>query len=410
MTTASASGLELFHNPRAERGRLYGAAEAAVLDGDGMAAARRDLAAWPGYRATPLHDLAEVAARLGLGTVWYKDESRRFGLNSFKAMGAPYAVLRYLRGVIAARSGMADGLADEIKVGDIIAGKYRAATAGVVVTSATDGNHGRAVAWGAQALGCRAIIYIHEGVSAGREQAIARYGAEVRRIKGNYDDSVRRCAADAAAQGWQVISDTSYAGYMAVPRDVMHGYMVLASEAAEQLPPGVVPTHALIQAGVGGLAAAVCAAFWLRWGKDRPRFVVVEPAKADCCYRSAVAGKPTATPGDLDTIMAGLAAGEVSPLAWTILQPGADDFLRMNDDYAPRAMRLLAETRPPVVAGESGCAGIAALMALDEHKEAKTALGLGPASRVLLIGSEGATDPEIYERLVGKRPDEIVKG
>jgi len=394
------TGFELFHNKRAARERLYGAAEAEVLDAAGMAAARRDLLAWPGYKPTPLLDLRDAAARLGLGAVWYKDESGRFGLNSFKAMGAPYAVLRYLRGVIARRAGVADAA-----VGDIFAGKYRAATADVVVTSATDGNHGRAVAWGAQVLGCRAVIYIHETVSAGRERAIARYGAEVRRIKGNYDDSVRRCAADAAANFWQVISDTSYDGYQAIPRDVMHGYMVLAAEAADQLPPGAVPTHAVLQAGVGGLAAAFCAASWLRWGKDRPRFVVVEPEKADCCYRSAVAGKPTTTPGDLDTIMGGLAAGEVSPLAWAILDAGADDFLRISDDYAPRAMRMLAESG--VVAGEAGCAGMAALIALAEHPAAKAALGLGPDSHVLLLGSEGATDPEIYLKLVGRKPQEV---
>lgn len=393
------SGLEFFQSGR---DRKYGAPQSAVLDETGMAAARRDLLAWPGYQPTPLLDLREIAARLGLDTVWYKDESRRFGLGSFKAMGAPYAVLRHLRGIVAARGGVADA-----SVVDLVAGKFRGMTKDVVVTSATDGNHGRAVAWGAQVLGCRAVIYIPATVSEGREQAIARYSAEVRRIAGNYDESVRRCAADAKKEGWQVISDTSYDDYRTVPRDVMHGYMVLVDEALRQLPPGISPTHAIVQAGVGGLAAAVCATLWLRWGKDRPRFIVVEPEKADCCYRSAVAGKPTTTPGDLDTIMGGLAAGEVSPLAWTILEAGVDAFLRISDDYAPRAMRLLAQTRPHVVAGESGSAGIAALIALREHPDAGKALGLDADSRVLLIGSEGATDPAIYRQLVGKTPEEV---
>jgi diaminopropionate ammonia-lyase len=194
---------------------------------------------------------------------------------------------------------------------------------------------------------------------------------------------------------------------MAIPRDVMHGYMALADEAANQLPAGAVPTHALVQAGVGGLAAAFCAAFWQRWGEKRPRFVVVEPDKADCCYRSAVAGKPTTTPGDLDTVMAGLAAGEISPLAWTILKSGADDFVTLSDDYAPRAMRLLAETMPAIVAGESGAAGVACLIAAHEHPATARALGLGPDSRIMLIGSEGATDPELYFKLVGRRPEEV---
>jgi diaminopropionate ammonia-lyase len=391
-----------FRNPRAAAGRAYGPEESAVLDRAGMEAARRDLLAWPGYAPTPLRDLTEAAARLGVGRIWYKDEAGRFGLSSFKAMGAPYAVLRFLRGVIARQTGVRDA-----PVADIVAGRYRAATRDVVVTSATDGNHGRAVAWGAQALGCRAVIYIHEHVSRGREQAIARYGAQVRRVPGTYDDSVRRCAEDAAANGWQVISDTSYDGYMAVPRDVMHGYMVLAGETADQLPAGTVPTHAIVQAGVGGLAAACCAVFWLRWADRRPRFVVVEPDRADCCYRSAVAGRPATVPGELDTVMAGLAAGEVSPLAWTVLQAGADDFVTLADAYAPRAMRLLAQTRPAVVAGESGAAGIACLIAAAEHPELARALGLGPDSRVLLIGSEGATDPELYVRLVGMEPETV---
>jgi len=396
------SELRHVHNPNARPERAYGASEAAVLNRQGMEAARRDLTAWPGYRPSPLLDLPGVARDLGVAQLWYKDESDRFGLNSFKAMGAPYAVLRYLRGVIAARAGVKDA-----PVADLAQGRFRDVTRDVTVTSATDGNHGRAVAWGAKVLGCRAVIYIHATVSEGRAEAIRAYGAEVRRIAGNYDDSVRHCAADAKANGWQVISDTSYAGYMTVPLDVMHGYMAMAEEAAEQLPPDAVPSHVLVQAGVGGLAAALCAAFWLRWGPKRPRLVVVEPVTADCCYRSAVAGKPTTTPGDLETVMAGLAAGEVSPLAWTILSAGADDFVAMSDDYAPRAMRLLAQSRPPVVAGESGGAGIACLIALKEHAPARAALGIGGDSRVLTIGSEGATDPALYEKLVGRSPEDV---
>lgn len=396
------SDLQHFHNPAAAPGRAYGPAEEAVLNREGMEAARRDLFAWPGYAPTPLHNLPEAARRVGVGAIWYKDEAPRFGLNSFKAMGAPYAVLRYLRGIIAERAGKAD-----VSVADIAAGTYRAVTRDVVVASATDGNHGRAVAWGAQVLGCRAVIYIHATVSEGRAEAIHRYGAEVRRIQGNYDDSVRLCASDAAKNGWQVVSDTSYDGYRTIPRDVMHGYMVLAEEAASQLPSGAIPSHVLVQAGVGGLAAAVCAAYWLRWGPKRPRLVVVEPVTADCCYRSAVQGKPTTTPGDLETVMAGLAAGEVSPLAWTILSAGADDFVTLSDDYAPRAMRLLAETKPAVVAGESGAAGLACLIALGEHPAAAKALGIGADSRVMLIGSEGATDPVLYEKLVGRKPESV---
>ena len=211
------------------------------------------------------------------------------------------------------------------------------------MTCATDGNHGRSVAWGAQTFGCRCVIYVHETVSEGRCRAIAAYGAEVRRVAGTYDDAVRRAAADAAAQGWTVVSDTSYEGYTDVPRDVMQGYSLMVEEALAQA--ATLPSHVFVQGGVGGLAAGVCSYLWERYGAARPRFVVVEPDKADCLYRSAVAGRPTPAEGALDTIMAGLACGEVSILAWRILEQGTDAFMTIGDDAAADCMRLLADGR-----------------------------------------------------------------
>jgi diaminopropionate ammonia-lyase len=397
------SALQLFHNPKADpRARAYGPAEAAVLNKEGLAAARREIATWPAYEPTPLRDLPELARELGLGRIWYKDESERFGLNSFKALGGAYAVFRLLHRAVERAIGNADFTTDDL-IGEAHAGVTRRIT----VTCATDGNHGRSVAWAAKLFGCRAVIFVHGTVSEGRVAAIARYGAEVVRVPGNYDDSVRHAAATAKKNGWFVISDTSYPGYMDVPRDVMHGYMVMADEAVTQLPIKIVPTHVFVQAGVGGLAAAVCATFWLRWGTTRPRLIVVEPTKADCLYRSAVAGRPEVVPGDLDTIMAGLSCGEVSPLAWEILKSGGDDFLAVPDEDAMRAMRRLAANNPPIVAGESGAAGLAGLLAVCDTPESRQALRLGPESRVMLFGSEGATDPAIYEKIVGRTAAEV---
>jgi diaminopropionate ammonia-lyase len=374
-----ATTMQLFANPLARRDAPFGPIQEAVFDDAGRAAARAEIASWPGYAPTPLLRLDGLAAELGLSAIYYKDESRRFGLGSFKALGGAYAVAKLLRGRRAA------GLSTD-----------------VTVSSATDGNHGRSVAWGARTFGCGAAIFIHAGVSENRRAAIASYGAEVIRTEGDYDASVRECAAQSARTGWFVISDTSYDGYMDVPRDVMQGYAVLADEAIGQLDGP--PTHAFLQGGVGGLAAAVCACFWRRWGDARPRFVVVEPERADCLYQSARAGRPARATGDLDTVMAGLACGEISPLAWQVLGPGADDFMTIPDDAAIAAMRRLAQDR--VVGGESGVAGLAGLIVAARAG----ACGLGRETVAFVVGSEGDTDPGLYAELVGRAAAEVRGG
>ena len=310
MPTPTRHNFSLFRNPRAARGAAYGPAEREVLSRAGCAAATREVSSWPGYAPTPLVELPGLAAAAGVGAIWYKDESGRFGLGSFKALGGAYGVFRVLAGEIARREGVGrPGSAD------LIEGRYRDLTRAITVVCATDGNHGRAVAWGAGMFGCRSVVYLHAKVSEGRGAAIARHGATVVRVAGTYDDSVRQAAADAARNGWFVVSDTSYQGYLEVPRDVMQGYTVLVDEAMRQLPAGARPSHAFVQAGVGGLAAAVCAHLWECWGRHRPRLVVVEPDNAACVYRSAVHGRPTVVEGDLETVMACLSAGEASVLA-----------------------------------------------------------------------------------------------
>ncbi len=398
--------VDLFLNPRADRIGHYGEQRTRILGGEALEAARREITSWPGYAVTPLHDLRGLAGALGIGQLRFKDEGGRFGLGSFKALGGAYAVGRLLATLVARDTGT--------KVGtrELAAGAFRERIRDITVTCATDGNHGRSVAWGARMFGCKCVIYIHENVSEGRKAAIESFGAQVVRTPGNYDDAVRQADADARRLGRHVISDTSYEGYMDIPRDVMQGYGVMADEALQQMG-GTMPTHVFLQGGVGGMAAAVCSYFWERAGGDRPITVVVEPEKADCLLRSARAGTPVAVHGELDTLMAGLACGEVSLLAWEILRDGADAFVAVPDQAAIDCMRLLAAapfSDPRVVAGESAVAGLAGLIGAACSAEHRKLLQLDADSRVLLFGTEGDTDPVLYRQLVGASADEVCQG
>jgi diaminopropionate ammonia-lyase len=273
----------------------------------------------------------------------------------------------------------------------------------VTVTCATDGNHGRAVAWGARRCGCRCVVFVHEGVSAGRVAAIAAFGAELRRVPGTYDDAVREADRAAREAGWSAISDTSWPGYLEVPRRVMQGYRLMADEALDQWD-GPAPSHVFVQAGVGGLAAAVAVQMRARLA-TAPALIVVEPDRAACLLASAELGALAAVPGTLDTVMAGLACGEPSLLAWQELDRSAAAFMAVPDEAAGPCMGLLAQTG--IVTGESGIAGLAALLLAAGDPAARETLGLGAESRVLLFGTEGATDAAVYERLVGRPPASV---
>jgi diaminopropionate ammonia-lyase len=376
--------------------RHHGTPGVVVLPEGGFRRAKAEIASWAGYAPTPLLDLPDVAAATRVGSVHYKDEASRFGLGSFKALGGAYAVMRLLQAELARR-----GVANAATAAELMDGTHKDATRAITVTCATDGNHGRSVAWGAQRFGAACVIFVHETVSQGRRDAIARYGATIRVVPGNYDDAVREAQKQADSQGWFVVSDTSYPGYTEVPRDVMQGYRVMADEAADQI--GAAPTHVFIQGGVGGVAAAVAAQMRARFGAG-PRVIVAEPDKAACLLASAEAGAPVTVPGDLDTLMAGLACGEPSLLAWQELERSAFAFCSVTDDSAVAGMKVLAARRPPVVAGESAVAGMAALLLAAGEPFARAALGLDDTSRVLLFGTEGATDAEVYARLVGHAP------
>jgi diaminopropionate ammonia-lyase len=335
----------------------------------------------PGYEPTPLVKLPDLARELHVGELWVKDESKRLGLNAFKVLGASYAVHRFMRA--------------------------QPAGAAFTFATATDGNHGRAVAWAAKRLGQKAVVFVPRNTVPARIEAIRAEGAEVVVVDGTYDDTVRRAAGEAAECGWQVISDTAYPGYTEIPAWIMEGYTTLFAESARQLEAAGrgPPTAVLLQAGVGGLACAGTLFYW-RLGK-RPKLVSVEPTDADCLRESIASpdGGIREARGKQDSIMAGLNCGTPSLLAWPVIRAGMDGFLAVDDEYAREAMRRLAKAG--IVSGESGAAGLAGLLALRQETGLAAAardLVLGDGARVLLISTEGATDPASYEKIVGKRP------
>ena len=369
--------------------RNHGTPGIIVLPEGGYRRARREITAWPGYAPTPLHAL-DIP---GVASVHYKDESGRFGLGSFKALGGAYTVCKLLGAELARRgtANNADGAALE-------SGQYAHATQAITVTCATDGNHGRSVAWGAQRFGAACVIFVHEGVSPGRRDAIARYGAEIREVPGIYDDSVRAAQQEADAQGWFVVSDTSWPGYTEPPRDVMQGYRLMAEEALSEMPKP--PTHVFVPCGVGGVAAAVAVQLRAMCGPNggmAPRLILAEPEEAACFTNSLEAGELRVVTGAMDTVMAGLACGEPSLLAWQELERSAFAALTVPDEMVGPAMRALKSL--DIEAGESAVAGLIALEGALAEPMAAALLGLGPDSRVLIFGTEGATDRVLYDEL-----------
>ena len=396
----------LFLNPRATRAD-YPAELSAIMNIAQAHQSRAWLSSWRGIHrhATPLYDLPDAAARCQVGRLCLKDESVRSPLGSFKALGAPIALVRQIL-----------RLHPDFEPAAILTGRYAEALRGYTVISATDGNHGRGLAAAAQDAGCRCVIVLHAHVSPEREQAIAAYGADIVRIAGNYDESVQEAARLAAAHGWQVIADTSYDGYEDIPRDVMQGYGAIAEEIVEQTSAqrgrAGAFTHVFLQGGVGGMAAGLASYFWEYHGPQRPCVISVEPAQADCLLQSAIQGRPAKATGTVDSVMAGLACGETSPLAWRFLQPCVDVFMTIEDEQAIEAMRALAqgsERDTPIVAGESGVAGLAALEWLRSDPQRSEQVGLTAESRVLIISTEGATAPREYTRLVGQSAEQVLQ-
>lgn len=334
----------------------------------------------PELKPTPLHRLSSLAAALGLGEILLKDESSRFGLNAFKIVGVTYAIDRMVR------EGRLDTAA--------------------VLACATEGNHGRAVARAAKERRLAAKVCMRRSAAPARIDAIRAEGAEVVLIDGDYDDAVRRVAEDAARHGWTIVSDTSWRGYEEIPRWIMLGYTHILQEACVQWAPGPPPDIALVQTGVGGLLCASASWFYDRSGPRRPVVVACEPAHAACVMASARAGRPTPIDGPLDTMMAGLRCGAMSPAAWPAIASAVDAFVAIDDDRAAQAVRALARPAgadPAVVAGPSGACGLGALLAIlgdGALRPVCDALRLGRHSRVLVINTEGLTDPELNAHIL----------
>lgn len=362
-----------------------------ALAGLDFNAAEAEITTWQGYDPSPIHDLSGLAEDLNIQAIHYKDEGPRFGLGSFKALGGAYAVLRVLQRELSKAEGR-DVTVEEIRNGD-----FASQISSLTVISATDGNHGRSVAWGAQRFGARCRIYIHAEVSAFRADAMQALGAEVIRVNGDYDETVAQTRIDADRHGWMIVSDTSWPGYSQAPLDVMAGYGVMALEIVRALPEP--PTHVFLQGGVGGLAASVIAAFQQGWGSAAPRNIVVEPELAPCLFASAKANKLTSVKIEQETMMAGLSCGDPSKVAWDILKGSVHGFMTIPDDLVPPTVRLLSTGKTgdaAIEAGESAVAGLIGLICGARSPELRDQMELNAGSRVVIIGSEGVTDPNVF--------------
>ena len=359
---------------------------------------------FPQYAVTPLAELDAMAKHLRLGRFFVKDESYRFGLNAFKVLGGSFAMARYI----------AQQLGRDVSQMDynyLTSQKLREEFGQATFFTATDGNHGRGVAWAANRLGQKAVVHMPKGSTQTRFDNIKKEGAAVTIEDVNYDECVRMAAAEAAqTPRGVVVQDTAWDGYEEIPAWIMQGYGTMAMEACEQLSAAGVerPTHIFIQAGVGSLAGAVQGFFANRFPENPPKVVVMEADIAACLYKSALPqdGKIRFAEGDLQTIMAGLACGEPNTISWDILRNHSAFFVSCPDWVAAKGMRMLGaplKGDPQVVSGESGAVGmglIATLMESDEYKELREAIGLSEESKVLMFSTEGDTDPESYRRIV----------
>lgn len=346
----------------------------------------------PGYAEGRLRELPDLAERLRVAELWVKEESDRFGLPAYKALGTFWAV----RCALAARY----GLAQDLPVGMNDLALRAAAEDGLTLLAATDGNHGRAVARAARLLGLAARVFVPDDMVPARREAIESEGAELVVVAGSYDDAVREAAA-ARGERAILIQDTAWPGYEDVPRWIVEGYSTIFLEAEAQLERAgrLPPTLVLAQIGVGSLAAAAASFYRSREDGGSYRLVGVEPRFAECVLESVARGRLTSVPGPHTSVMAGLNCGTPSSLAWPLLLRGFDAFIAIPDERAFEAMRLLAEAG--VTAGESGAAGVAGLLELVAHEEWREGLGLDATARVLAVITEGATDPEAYRRIVG---------
>lgn len=356
-------------------------------------------ASFPVYRETPLVELKNTAKAIGLGSIYVKDESYRFGLNAFKVLGGSYAIGNYL----AKRLGKS---ITEMPFDKLISDEVRKELGDITFVTATDGNHGRGVAWTAKQLQQKSVVYMPKGSAEERLKNIRAEGADASITDLNYDEAVRLANTQAEQKGWVMVQDTAWEGYEDIPGWIMQGYGTMGYEAYTQLPEK--PTHIFLQAGVGSMAGAVAGFFAAAYGEDRPIITIVEPNKADCIFRTAEAADGTLhfVTGDMDTIMAGLACGEPCSIGWNVLRDYADNFISCPDYAAAQGMRLLGNPEAgdtKVISGESGASAfgcVAEIMRDPALAELRKKLKLDENSRVLFFSTEGDTDKENYKSIV----------
>ena len=329
---------------------------------------------WESYEATPLLLLNKLSKELNLNQIYYKDESKRFDLKSFKALGGAYAVEKVTKG-----------------------------NKEITVSTATAGNHGRSVAWGAKRLGLKCKIFISEFVSEARGKAMESLGAEVVKVKGNYENSLIECIKQSTENDWQIVQDVAWKDYMVVPTLTMAGYSVMMKEIVDQINNESI-THVFLQAGVGGMAGAMVAGV-ARYLKNIPKIIVVEPDSAACVMKSIESGKIEKVQIVRESLMGGMSCGEPSLVPWKILKKSVNNCISLPDDDIGKAMKLFANAsfgNDKIIAGENAAPGVISLIACCNDEKIKNSINLDSNSNVLLIGCEGDTDQEMYQKLVNQ--------
>jgi diaminopropionate ammonia-lyase len=335
---------------------------------------------WETYKPTPLIELDKLSSYLNINKIYYKDEGFRFDLKSFKALGGAFAVNKIVK-----------------------------ETKAKTVSTATAGNHGRSVAWGAQRLGIKCKIFISEFVSEDRAEAMRNLGADVIRVKGNYDASLKECINQSKKNQWEIVQDVSWEGYKTVPRYIMAGYTIMIKEIFDKIKNEKI-SHVFLQAGVGGMAAAAIAGF-AKYSNDLPCFITVEPEDAECVLQSIKNTKPTSINIKKESIMGGMSCGDVSSLAWEILRHSTNCSISISDEAIATTIALLKQkefSNEEIIAGECGVPGVISLISAIKDKNICEKLKLNSQSNVLLIGCEGLTDFKMYNKLL-KEGQEIIK-
>ena len=344
------------------------------LPNEYMEEAVKTICSWETYKPTPLVELNKLSNYLNLNKIYYKDEGFRFHLKSFKALGGAFAV---------------DKIVKETKTN--------------TVATATAGNHGRSVAWGAQKLGINCKIFISEFVSEERASAMRELGAEVIRVKGNYDASLKECLRKSKENNWEIVQDVSWENYMDVPKYIMAGYSIMIKEIIDELKDEKI-THVFLQAGVGGMAAAAIAGF-AKFSKYVPSFIIVEPEDAECVLESIKNSKPTSINIKKESIMGGMSCGDVSTVAWDILKNSSNYCLSISDQGIASTVALLSNeefSKNKIIAGECGVPGIISLISLMKDQEKIKDIRINKNSKILLIGCEGLTDQKMYDQLLNE--------